>query len=522
MPVSLRPIQPSTPTLPTANVYRSAPSLQFIRDQPALSQDDLFEQIGAYRPNTITRGLSFESELRAAARPIIAPPPPLTVSPSLLTNLTGRTTGPRIGTFNINLVDLPRTLTDLTGSGLGLDRAIVGTGGSAGDPFAWFGEREISMVNAPSRLLDYGLSVPVGLAFTALGKAGEFGNPPGERSPVDRYGFQNDPRYWSLLGTMDDAQMEELAGVVASQTVSGPFVDMLARDLVRQFKTDRDVTLAGLSSGNERIDYLAKKNLEWMIAFGREQQAGRGDWFGPEKLALAGIGGAVGSLSRNILSMAPVIGTPVTSWLDPISPEVEQAWLAIGDAGRREIINNTVTTSMLSDLVTALPVLSGVGSFLSVLKAGAAGEAYVASYSASSLVRSAQMTWNTLLRHGPAIYAGYSRALNVTNGLMAYGMAATAAHWALGSFVEGYDEAIGRRIDASRPFSSSALGGLIDLVGLWSSGTYGAWTTVKATGRVARLGTRYVTGGADFIPYLYTHGGSVVDRAIRAGGTLLD
>lgn len=434
---------------------------------------------------------------------------------------------------DLSIIDPLGSIENVTGEFFGLQTAVIGSGGSVADPLNWIGERNISFENYPTRLMDYAFSTLPMIAMHLMGMQTKSSIP----RNVDGEGFfpfENDPNYWAGMsnwkGTRrpptDDELMNE-AKAQASAVSMTP--SLLIPSLYERYKWGRDLMVHAYTSGNERVDYIAKKEVEELIKILRAGATGtiplfvnaKGEQVGPIAFAnsLPGLVqqllGGVNQVARSAVTLIPGVGTPLADILMPVNDETERVWTSLTADQRRSLMADAQMTTMMTDVVVTLPLLSGAGSLLSALKAGAGGGDFMAWAAKAGMVKDASMvtkgmsaadeiaaitkgwtvgraTFNVAKqvtydlagmapRATQGAIAGFGRMALVMDRLMAAGMASMLVNWGLESFVPGYAEAVGYDIDQSRPWSESAVAGLLNNMGYFSSATAGFNTMQRMT-----------------------------------------
>jgi hypothetical protein len=417
------------------------------------------------RPGTLAGGfnLSQLTHLASWKDEIVAPDPPK-LTQSILNGKTG-SAQMKIGQLQLEEIDPFATLTQLTGSFVGLEQPVIGEGGSWLDPQAFLDAKGIDMVNAPSRLADYAWNTTFGLPAII---GAQLANQP---MPVvnlkdQQYPFQQTPTYWPFVAVSNDQQLRQLAVDVTSKYADPDTNQYLVDRLFEQFKIDRN-KMTYLSSGNARTDFIAKKRLENYLDLGllpKEVDNGASmqaslTRTGPWNPAVMQLGQHDIGASQ-FAAFVPVIGTQIDELLNKIKPETEQAWASYTPAQRKALFDSTGLYSMGSEMVGAMLVLAPAGA----LAAGAKGTATLG---------------------GNALKA-YDTLLNLSKASMAVGVTGATTTWAAASFFPDSEfvQGITKRIDQSRPVSESYFAGAVNALGMFSSGTYGINTAVRMNSRV--------------------------------------
>lgn len=436
------------------------------------------------------------------------------LDPAKVVGWDGQKKSIRSFSTDLSIIDPLGSVENVTGEFFGLQPALIGSGGSVADPLNWVGERNIGFENYPTRLMDYAFSTIPLIAAHLMGLQHETGTP----KNADGQGFfpfENNGDYWASLtnwkGTgrpPTDEELQNEARVQASAVSMSP--SLLIPALYERYKWGRDVMVNAMSSGNERTDYMAKKELEavrGIIAAGTTGTVSlfkdaKGNPIGPVQFANNPLGivqqllGGLSQTARAGMTLIPGIGTALADTLMPVDPETEAMWAQLSPDQRRSLFSDAMMTTMMTDVVVTLPLLSGAGALASALKAGAQGGDFMAWAAASNMIKVAgsqsitegwsvaratmnvakQVTYDLAgmaPRATQNAIAGFGRTMLVMDRLMAAGMASMLGNWALESFVPGYAEAVGYDIDNSRPFSESAAAGVLNNIGYFSSATGG-------------------------------------------------
>lgn len=408
-----------------------------------------FASIGNYSRGKILGGPTFQQFLSLddpRKFTTVAAPPPLTTA--VLDQLHNTNGGKKIGQLSLDLIDPFGTMAEATGSFLGQDQPAIGTGGGI-DPGKFLAEKGIDLFGAgsqgvPARLADYALALPAAvLAKMNVVHAAE----PSANAGL-QYRFQQDPGYWALLQqASDDQSLRVIANAVAAKYIDPGRNQYLVQQLFQQMKTDRDTILTARSSGNDRIDYIAKWRFASDLANTQQGNA-----------VNAVSGTSVAGIAATLLSAIPFAGTQIASGIAPIDV-VNEAWNGLTPEQRRTYFGEAglITTGL--DFVVQLPLLSGMGSALAIAK-GSTGLAHT-------------------------LYRAYDTGLRATALMMGSGLVVATANWAAEAAWPGYSAFLGEEIDRARPVSSSSLAGVVNELGFWASGSFGVVPAVQVTSRGA-------------------------------------
>jgi hypothetical protein len=440
---------------------------------------------------------------------------------------------------DLSLIDPLGSIENVTGDFLGLQQPLIGAGGSVADPLNYLGERNFGLENYPTRLLDYAFTTAPTIVAHLLGLQ----TTPGAPRNADGEGFfpfENRPEYWASMtnwkgsgrAPTDDELLQE-AKLQAGKVSNSP--SLMVPALYARYQYGRDVMVNAMSSGNERMDYMAKKELEEVVKIIRAGTTGtvslfvnnKGEAVGPVQFAnsLPGLVqqllGGVNQVARAATTLLPGIGTPLADMLMPVSDETDQLWASLTADQRRSLFSDAGMTTMMTDVVATLPLLSGAGALVSAMKAGAKGGEFMAWASKAGMVRMAgprlgaageiasitegwtvtRATMNVAKqvvfdlagmapRATQGAIGGFGTTLLVMDRLMAVGMGSMLVNWGLESVVPGYAEAVGYDIDNSRPFSDSAVAGLINNIGYFSSATGGGYSLYRSVRGIPRASGR--------------------------------
>jgi hypothetical protein len=475
----------------------------------------------------------------------------------------------RTGSLELNMLDLGATVRMASGSFLGLDTPMLGTPGSGGpidDALQLMSEYN----RLPSRILDYAVGLPLawlGVQKNSVGAKNADGTTP---QP-----FQQDPVYWNAIANANEAELDEMATRAAYATVGDQMAPALKAQLLAIFKTDQ-LSMTGMSSGNERTDYLAKKQMETWADYsdkytkmenGRQVLKSGDPLFQIEANWVAKSGVVFGAFAKGAMTFLPFIGTNLAEYLEPVSEATEARWAAAAADVRRGWMNSAMIAQVASDLIVTLPLFSGLGGFLNFAKAGAAGKEFLpliqqaklvqvglggervvqVSESGNSFINVAKHAAWALGKPGvrvPAVLTEggtvgrvlgsrfaipevvhitniYDGALHVAKlGLMS-GISAWGINWGLKIASPEYAATYGREIDNSHWVSESQAAAAVDMIGLFTGGTLGAASLIRVSGTA--VGVPLAKVGIKASPfnfaYLEHYGGSgmtsLVQRALK-------
>lgn len=343
------------------------------------------------------------------------------------------------------------------------------------DPMKFLAQRNVDILgNAPSRALDY-LFAPFSIALKHL--VGSGATPATNGEGLVKYAFQKDPTYWQWIAASDDNMLGRQAAAVAQSYAPGWQNQELQDQLIKQFKADQNIML-GLSSGDEAIDYRAKKRLEEI------RKGGLPDY--------VTIPGQIEHFPSVFLPAIPIIGTQLGSAIDPVHADTEKAWAALTPQERGQLLQGAGLQQMVGSLIVTMPVFSGLGAVTAFgARAAEAGT------------------------FAGRIYKGYSTGLDVLTKMMFVGTGMALTNWAAEIAVPGYTDLIGREVDNAHPISDSVVGGAVNLLGYFAS-------PAEVVGPYLRLAARPVRaavgGGLKAIPiFKYGFGGVEMASHIAKG-----
>lgn len=473
-------------------------------------------------------------------------PPKAVASPILGSNPQQ---GNKLGSFSLDLIHPFESLHDATTRNIGIpeqgefqDSTFFGSDGPR-----VFGVKPIDVLNwqaeLPVKLMERPLALAQVLVQRLTGGGAIQADPDGNAA----YPFQKDPAYWRWLAVATDTELEQQARAVAGSYLSYGRNQALVETLMDRFKADRGVA-TGMSSGIDTIDYTAKKRLQqglnlyhtWQrlnaqppsshwdpAAQGWDPTQGQGgyvpgpgpDWrpvadpgfqswlssdFGKDYIAALTLDrpGTGDDVLGGLLNALPLFGTKAAQFLAGPSEEAAREWESMPLEVRQQYLADAGFTTIVNGIATALPLFGGLGALGMAAKA-------------SSIPSVAAM--------GRA----WALSLRAANVSMALGIGVTTAAWAGESFAPYADQReFFRDVNLADPVGHSTLGGVLNTVGMFASGTFGAALAIKGTARAigaidrgtAGLGGRLI--GSREIPY-YTDvfgGSETTDALFRHAG----
>lgn len=505
MPIERTPISgpgfASPSPIPRLDPLATSPGMSWLHEQK-MPYEQLWKDIGDFRPGSIKGGFT---DAQAFA---LSPEHQSQFTyerPSMgLTTPSGAVAGKSPvsrGTLSLSAIDPLSVPYQFTGQPQGVNLPDPTNPNPSGfNPGAFLADKGIDIMgNLPSRLFDYALAAPnviTGQPITNPAPA-----PDGSKTP---YEFQYDGRYWAFVSNATDSQITDLAARTARQYTADPvFVQRLAEQMLR----DRDAA-TGLSSGNDGVDYTAKLKLyQDMVAAEEAQRSaptgertmmsragpvtvptgGSGDFF----RTMTSYGQRTAALGAVYEQGIPFIGTDLAKSAFPIPAGVDDYWKnSLTPAQRKEYLGTAGLLSTLSATAWTLPLLSGFGGVTKLAAMGKLGQG------------------------GVTAYQVYSKTLQATAGIMAYGLASLMANTAREWVDPVYAATTGKSIDQSRPISDSAAAALVNGVGYFASGTGGASLLLRGGKKLAG-GLAAATGTlADTPIYRFGLGGSSMTSAL--------
>lgn len=463
-----------------ANIAPGAPPTRRWIDSQPFSRELSFESANSlYRPGTIRGGpTTAQQDMLIDPRKyaIFAPAP-------IVTERAATQAKPfsKFGNMTLSLIDPFATQASFAGgAGANPDQQAALVRGEQ----SFLAQRDIGLENAPVRAFDYLAGLLPALYDHVAGKAIVAPMPSGANEM--KYAFQKDPGYWALLsgaltGTTGGATDAVLAGI--ANGLASKYNDPgIAALLLEQFKVDRDRVL-GLSTGDRRLDYQAKlirtndyiaertggKGAPLKGGLGQRGQAiyapdsGRGT-------SQAAYTAALMQLPSAVLGSLPFVGADLREAAYKIDPVIEADWRKLTAEQRNDYIGQAGAQMLVGDVVVWLPLMGAIGGI----------EAVAARQGGMAL-----KAWQTT-------YRTYEIGRNITASAMALGLATATANWAAEAASPAYAEGFGRRLDYARPISSSSLAGLLNQMGFFASGTFGAslaaHTAARVPGAIGRAG----------------------------------
>lgn len=471
---------------------RISPDWNWVSQQD-FSPDHAWSQIGQFRPGT-RRGGPTSAQFETLSDPrkyaIYAQAPAITDPARTRQQAFGK-----FGSVTLSEIDPFLTVQSLA-QGIGFSDTQAQ--GMTDQAQSFLGERDIDPFGqgasgVPSRLADYAVGWLGALYDHASGKPIVAPMPTGDG--VFQYDFQRDPAYWALVGA-DGASDEFLTGV--AKQIAGRYSSdtaYLGEQLLTQMKADR-LRALGVSSGDRRIDYQAK------LAFTADYIATKGQSRTPFGASAMGFGqdnpAIAMQLPSAIVGALPFIGSDIREALYQHPKQIDDAWSALDNEQRQAYFQKAGVYGLAGDAVVWLPLMSGGGAVSAIAQGPKAG---------------------TMLRTSFKMYE-YGR--NVTVATMATGLAVATANWGLSAAVPGYAEDFGKRLDYARPVSSSAVAGLFNQMGFFSSGTFGGYLAARGAIRgITKVGSKIpgVGSGTRELGYFrFVFGGSAMRRELQATG----
>lgn len=412
-------------------------------------------------PGTISGGFNVSQLLRLSdlRRELVLPEPPR-MTQSVL-NGKGSSALLKTGQFQLEMVQPFDSLTQGTGSTLGLEQPLVGTGGSWFDPMGFLESKDLTLgFETPSRLSDYALNTTLMLPFLAAQTA--MGAPPTTPNMKDqKYKFQESRSYWSFVGGATDDQLRQLARDVTSKYANPDGNQYIVDKFYNQFLIDRGKT-THLTSGSDSADYFAKKGMAWSIHRGGdglvgEYAASQGYLYDAKGEQIAA---GVAGFFRNV----PFVSHAWASTVNPLTKDDEAIWARATPRQRADALASTGLVQTINEAPGMLVGFLGAGSVAGSIAAGVKGTATV----------------------GGNLLKAYDTVLNLSKLGMATGITGATVAWsAAAAFPDNeFIQNLTQRIDTNRPVSESYFAGLVNAVGMFSSGTFGANSAVRMDSRI--------------------------------------
>ena len=393
----------------------------------------------------------------------IPEPPPQTTS--VLQGFANSAGGKKIGQLSLNMLDPGQTLAQATGSFWGLEEPLAGpgankAGGTGFDPGGFLNSKNIDLfgqgeTGVPARLADYALALPTALLNKVRGVTSA---EPSAHLATSQYQFQDDPNYWKLLGVAQtDDQLMAIARSVTSQYADPSRNQYLVQQLFDTMKHDRDQVLTAITSGDPRVDYMAKWRYASDVAQATQPDNTNLPTIRRQYQVAAGTPVRTAGLAADIVSAIPFVGPQIAAGIAPIDQWVDKGWQGLTPEQRRNYFGNAGIAMAATDFAVTLPLLGGMGRVLAVAK------------NANGIVGT--------------LYKAYDTTLRTTGMVMASGLIIATSNWALEAMDPGYAAGLGKEIDYARPISQSSLAGVVNELGFWSSGTFGAYPALQLSGR---------------------------------------
>jgi hypothetical protein len=475
-----------------------------------------FASIGYRTRGSLLGGPTYQqflSEADPKRFTVLAQPPPLTTA--VLQGTHNAQGGSKVGQLTLDLIDPFGTLGQATGSFIGRDDPNHEPGGG---PLAFLASKNMDLfgqgdTGVPARLADYALALP-NLVLRAM--QGQSVQDPQSTLPTGlKYRFQADPGYWQLLGAANtDDNLRAVATKVAARYVDPSRNGYLVQQLFEQMKVDRDQVLTAMTSGDQRLDYMAKSRFATdLVKASPAGQAAQAEF--DRRYAKGGLRAVQGmtnpantlaayGLAGDVTNAIPFIGPAIAAGIAPIDPLVEKEWAKLTPDQRRNYLGNAGVGSMALDLGYQLPLLAGLGGVLATAKASAG--------------------------IGSKLYIAYDTTLRTATYVMASGVVVAGVNWAAEAAIPGYSDFLGKNIDYARPVSKSSFAGIVNQLGFWSSGTFGVKTATQVAGRAARpvvggladglkgIGVPTPNFGPRELSFFRTYGGSAIRRELTDAG----
>ncbi len=492
-------------------------------------------------------------------------------------DLPGRGENLRMFQFSLDMVDgqtsfdqIGATLSGGQNETLGQD-LLAPLSARGIDFFSW---------DIPSVMADYGISVPLGWLGMLMGEE----NIPkdlldfftSEEEKDQWYKWQHQPEYWAWVTVASEEQMKQQAYQMSHQSWGGAMGTMIQEALMQQFKTDFNKYVEFSTSGDKRIDYLAKwhatnawQGVDTFLPDASQHE--REAWVDD---IMDRMWERNPNLTEDKLSVRQwlMLGAKPSSISDPV--EWAQAFeagdlegLRAGTVGWEEFKDEIGTDvrpyGMVDGMVkNAMSVFGRAFPFIGhdvasfIAPNGAFEEAFwmeltpehrgeiLASEGMNAMVGDMTLAVFGMMAMAPTImsgavagapaslqmaFRGYTYAYTIGKLSMAWNITAMSAHLALAAYDPHYAATTGAKIDAAAPISASYFAGVYNALGIVSTGTWGAFTASQAAGGIARTGGRWVTRVSgvtvpahEFVPQLISRGFGVSSgRAARAADTII-
>lgn len=468
MVINLRP--PSGPGLPLPSLdepwkrtsFFNEPNLRKILDSP-YHGDVIARATGRQALGTIEGGptlLQAYDILRPDPRKWSTIEPPKSLAAPMLADFGAKASSKdpaaKLGNFNLNLIQPFDSLRDAFTEGAGAPQPQQAPGEvvfgdlkvNPMDVLAWQGELPVKLMERPLALLQTVANRLIGTPM-ALDTGGDA-----------VYPFQKDPAYWAWLRTATEEQISQFARAQAGQYASPGRNSVLFDALLDRFRQDQR-SITGLSSGDASIDYGAKRR-----AFNASGQPYANGEYALGADQLPGLFGLRPAFA-NVIGAVPFIGINLIDATMPLEPEVEAYWQGLSAAERQKFLEQQSYVTVGKNLVGMLFGFSGVSAI-----AGAA--------KASSIPTVAAMgrAWST--------------TLNAANVLMASGLTISLVSWAAEASTDTAIAEFGRDVNMGAPISHSQLAAVLNNVGMFASGSFGAGLALRAGARVGGAAARAV------------------------------
>ena len=563
MPVALKLTGPNLklvgPKVTYPDPFKNAGVLGMVSS--GISAEDAY---GANRPGTLGGGLTYATAMAMAdatrGSAFGGMPKPLTIPLSAMYNTMPGALGPgapktpRTGSLELNLVNSNESIRMFAGTFFGQDRSLVGNTipTSEGGPLDFAMGLMGALSTATGKILDYTLGIPRAFMFGSQQNAPVSRNADGSAQEP----FQQDPAYQQFVWQATSDQLREASIVIAKKNVNDVVVGMYADKLYGIFMRDQAM-MSGLSSGNERTDYLVKKGLQGQLALRKASAAAQADLnpFTVFALNWEGYTNTVGEILGSIFGFFPS-ATEAMAMASPVNAETEEVWQSLQPKDRLGMIQVASVKQVIGDVAATLPLFMGAGMVLSLARAAVAGTEFipVVGYGSANGVfnMAKQAAWlvGKPLARTPAIFQEggnigrllgtrfampqnialvnlYDAGLYTMKLSLAEGLAEMGANWALSSLSPTYAAGLGRDVNNSHVISESQMAGAVNLIGMFSSGTLGAATLFKFTKGVGGAAASKV--GMEGAPFNFAwqnhYGGAamsnVVAKAFDLGGDSL-